>query len=54
MDFGVIAVVVDNLNISLTWAAFQQTVREQKSRVMDSSQKATALKPCDITLWQSH
>lgn len=51
MDFGVIAVIFDNFNISLTWAAFQQTVCEQKSGVIDSSQKATTLNPCNITLW---
>lgn len=54
MDFGVIAVIFDNLNISLTWAAFQQTFCEQKSWTIDSSQKVTALKPCNITFWQSH
>lgn len=48
MDFGVIAVIFDNLNISFTWAAFQQTSCEQKSQKIDSSQKAMTLKPLNI------
>lgn len=50
MDFGVIAVIFDNLNISFTWAAFQQTFCEQKSQMMDSSQEAMTLKPLNITI----
>jgi hypothetical protein len=44
MDFGVIAVIFYNFNISLTRAAFQQTC-EQKTQKMDSSQEAMTLKP---------
>ena len=48
MDFGVITVIFDNLNISFTWAAFQQTFCEQKSQKIYSSQKAVTLKPLSI------
>ena len=50
MDFGVITVIFDNLNISFSWAAFQQTFCEQKSQMIDSLQKAMALKPLNILI----
>lgn len=50
MDVGVTAVIFDNLNVSFTWAAFQQTFCEQKSQMIDSSQKVMTLKPLNIPI----
>lgn len=50
MDFGMIALIFDNLSLSLTGAVFQQTFCEQKSQMIDSSQKEMALKALNITI----
>lgn len=50
MDFGVIAVIFDNLNVSFSCDAFQQIFYEQKFQMMDSTQKAMTLKPLNILI----